>query len=38
MKGITEMIVDGSHQPDRVEIIAQMYSGERYRVYDQLVS
>ena len=38
MKGITEMIVDGSQQADRVEIIAQMYSGERYRVYDQLVS
>ena len=38
MKGITEMIVDGSQQADRVEIIAQMYSGERYRVYDELVS
>jgi hypothetical protein len=38
MKGITEMIVDGSRQADRVEIIAQTYSGERYRVYDELVS
>jgi len=38
MKGMTEMIVPGSREPDRVEIIAQTYSGERYRVYDELVS
>jgi hypothetical protein len=37
MKGVTEMMVPGSRETDRVEIIAQTYSGERYRVYDELV-
>jgi hypothetical protein len=38
LKGVNEMTLYGSQQADRVEIIALMYSGERYRVYDQLVS
>jgi len=37
LKGITEIILDGSKETDRVEIIAQMSDGETYRVYDELV-
>jgi len=37
LKGITEMILDGSKGTDRVEIIAQMTEGGSYRVYDELV-
>lgn len=37
LKGITEIVLDGSKETDRVEIIAGMTSGESYRVYDQLV-
>ena len=38
LKGITEIILDGSKGADRVEIIAKMTSGESYRVYDSLVT
>jgi hypothetical protein len=37
LKGVTEIILDGSKETDRVEIIAKMSSGETYRVYDDLV-
>ena len=37
LKGVIEITLDGSKQTDRVEIIAKMYSGETYRVYDDLV-
>ena len=38
LKGITEIILDGSKETDRVEIIALMSDGTMYRVYDELVS
>lgn len=38
LKGITEIILDGSKGTDRVEIIALMSDGTMYRVYDNLVS
>lgn len=38
LKGITEIILDGSKGTDRVEILALMSDGETYRVYDDLVS
>jgi len=38
LKGITEIILDGSKGTDRVEIIALMSDGAMYRVYDDLVS
>ena len=37
LKGINEMILDGSAESDRVEIIALMSDGGTYRVYDELV-
>jgi hypothetical protein len=37
LKGITEIILDGSKETDRVEIIALMSDGETYRVYDALL-
>jgi len=37
LKGISEIILDGSKGTDRVEIIALMSDGESYRVYDALV-
>ena len=37
LKGVTEIILDGSKETDRVEIIALMSDGETYRVYDELV-
>jgi hypothetical protein len=37
LKGVSEITLDGSKETDRVEIIAKMYSGETYRVYDDLV-
>jgi hypothetical protein len=37
LKGVNELTLDGSKETDRVEIIAQMSSGETYRVYDELV-
>jgi len=37
LKGISEIILDGSTGTDRVEIIALMSDGESYRVYDALV-
>jgi hypothetical protein len=37
LKGVTELILEGSKEADRVEIIAKMSSGETYRVYDELV-
>jgi Double zinc ribbon len=37
LKGVTDITLDGSKDTDRVEIIAKMYSGETYRVYDDLV-
>lgn len=37
LKGITEIILDGSKGTDRVEIIARMSDGTDYRVYDELV-
>jgi hypothetical protein len=38
LKGITEIILDGSTGTDRVEIIALMSDGTMYRVYDELVA
>ncbi|MHB8163508.1 MAG: zinc ribbon domain-containing protein [Methanoregula sp.] len=38
LKGQSEITLSGSKEADRVVIIAQMYSGETYRVYDDLVS
>jgi hypothetical protein len=37
LKGVTEIVLDGSEETDRVEIIALMSDGETYRVYDELV-
>ena len=37
LKGVNEIILAGSKETDRVEIIAKMSSGETYRVYDDLV-
>jgi hypothetical protein len=37
LKGVSEITLGGSDKTDRVEIIAQMSSGETYRVYDELV-
>ena len=37
LKGITEVILNGTNEPDRVEIIALMTDGRTYRVYDELV-
>jgi hypothetical protein len=37
LKGINEVILQGSKEADRVEIIAVMSDGGSYRVYDQLV-
>jgi hypothetical protein len=37
LKGVTEITLVGSKETDRVEIIAQMSSGEKFRVYDELV-
>jgi hypothetical protein len=37
LKGITEIILDGSTGTDRVEILALMSDGGTYRVYDELV-
>jgi hypothetical protein len=38
LKGQSEIILEGSEETDRVEIIAEMSSGETYRVYDELVA
>jgi len=38
LKGINEITLAGSKEPDRVEIIAKMSTGETYRVYDNLVT
>ncbi|MDD4137296.1 MAG: zinc ribbon domain-containing protein [Methanoregula sp.] len=38
LKGITEIVLEGSKETDRVEIIAFMTDGGTYRVYDELVS
>jgi hypothetical protein len=37
LKGVTEIILDGSKETDRVEIIVLMSDGGTYRVYDDLV-
>lgn len=37
-KGAPEIILDGSEDTDRVEIIAKMTDGRTYRVYDELVA
>ena len=38
LKGVNEITLAGSKEPDRVEIIAKMSTGETYRVYDDLVT
>ena len=38
LKGVNEITLAGSKEPDRVEIIAKMSTGETYRVYDNLVT
>jgi hypothetical protein len=38
LKGLNEITLAGSKEPDRVEIIAKMSTGETYRVYDNLVT
>jgi hypothetical protein len=37
LKGVNEITLAGSKEPDRVEIIAKMSTGETYRVFDDLV-
>jgi len=37
LKGLSEITLAGSKEPDRVEIIAKMSTGETYRVFDDLV-
>jgi len=37
LKGVTEITLKGSKETDRVGVIAQMYYGGTYRVYDELV-
>ena len=37
LKGVSEITLAGSKEPDRVEIIAKMSTGETYRVFDDLV-
>lgn len=36
-KGVAEVTIPGSKSLDRVEVIAKMYSGQSYRVYDDLL-
>jgi RNA polymerase subunit RPABC4/transcription elongation factor Spt4 len=36
--GETELTLDGSRQTDRVEVIAYMYTGQDYRVKDELMT
>jgi hypothetical protein len=38
LKGLNEITLAGSKEPDRVEIMAKMSTGEPYRVYDDLVN
>jgi hypothetical protein len=38
LKGVSEITLAGTKEPDRVEIIAKMSTGETYRVYDNLVT
>ena len=38
LKGVNEITLAGTKEPDRVEIIATMSTGETYRVYDNLVT
>ena len=38
LKGVNEITLAGTKEPDRVEIIAKMSTGETYRVYDNLVT
>ena len=38
LKGINEIYLAGTKEPDRVEIIAKMSTGESYRIYDSLVT
>ncbi len=37
-KGDTELTLEGSKGSDRVEVIARMYNGQTYRVFDDLLS
>ncbi|HII99360.1 MAG TPA: hypothetical protein HA272_08970 [Methanoregula sp.] len=37
-KGDTELTLQGSKGSDRVEVIARMYNGQTYRVFDDLLS
>ena len=37
LKGVSEITLAGSKEPDRVEIIAKMSTGETYRVFDDMV-
>ena len=38
LKGVNEIPLAGTKEPDRVEIIVKMSTGETYRVYDNLVT
>jgi hypothetical protein len=38
LKGLNEITLAGTKEPDRVEIIAKMSTGETYRFYDNLVT
>jgi len=38
LNGVTEIVLDGSKEADRVEIIALMSEGRTYRVYDALAA
>jgi hypothetical protein len=38
LKGLNDISLIGSKEPDRVEIIAKMSTGEAYRFYDNLVT
>ena len=37
-KGDAELTIQGTKSADRVEVIAKMYSGQSYRVYDDLLT
>lgn len=38
LKGVAEVTLAGSTETDRVEIIANMYNGRTYRVFDDLIA
>jgi hypothetical protein len=37
LQGVMEVTLDGSKETDRVEVIARMFNGKSYRVFDELM-